>query len=329
VDSTTLRAGHGTEPFRHLAMFYRDDRQYLDELVPFVRDGLERGHPVAAAVPGDRLRLLGDALGPAANQLWMIDMVEAGRNPGRIIPGVLRAFADANHGTPMRVVVEPVWPGRTAAEYPACVQHEALINTAFRGSDATILCPYDATGLSELALRDAGATHPLLHAAGAHRCSKDFAPQQAHDRYNRPLPAEPGAAQTTVRTSHDLAAVRAFVIRHGHVLGLAADRVADLELIACELVTNSLLHGSGSCLVRIWRAGPRVVACEVHDAGPIGEGPAARRGVRPVREVQEVQAGGGGLMLVHHLADLVRVHTGAGGTTVRVHCRLPCGRRRS
>ena len=111
--------------------------------MPFIRDGLAAGEPVAVAVPGPNLRLIRDALGADAAQVLLRDMTVAGRNPGRIIPTVLLAFANAHPGRRVRLIGEPIWPGRSAAEYPACAQHEALINAAFAGRPATILCPYN------------------------------------------------------------------------------------------------------------------------------------------------------------------------------------------
>ncbi|NEY36638.1 hypothetical protein GTU99_31595, partial [Streptomyces sp. PRKS01-65] len=149
------------DPFVHPALFYRDDEEYLRGTVPFVREGLAAGEPVAVAVPGERLALIREALGDAADGVRMLDMREAGRNPGRIIPGVLRAFADAQpEGRRVRIIGEPIWAGRSDTEYPACVQHEALINAAFQGRTVTILCPYDAHRLDERVLADAHATHP-------------------------------------------------------------------------------------------------------------------------------------------------------------------------
>ena len=64
-------------------------------------------------------------------------MAEAGRNPGRILPAVLHAFADDHPRARVRIVGEPVWAGRTPVEYPACAQHEALINGSLAGRDVT------------------------------------------------------------------------------------------------------------------------------------------------------------------------------------------------
>ncbi len=143
------------------------------------------------AVPGPQLKLMKTELGADADQVHFLDMTQAGRNPGRIIPGVLRAFADARSTARVRIIGEPIWPGRTSAEYPACVQHEALINAAFRGREVTILCPYDADGLDEKVLADAYATHPLVIDEGRELASAAYSPDTVVARYNEPLAPRP------------------------------------------------------------------------------------------------------------------------------------------
>lgn len=189
-------------PFVHPALFYRDEREYLAGVVPFVRKALAAGEPVAVAVPTENLRLLKAEIG-TGEAVRFLDMREAGRNPGRIIPGVLRAFADAQPpGTRVRIVGEPIWAGRTATEYPACVQHEALINAAFQGRPVTILCPYDTRRLDPQAVADAYATHPVVvdAAPGARRradgtTSRPCTPATTHrchrPRTCRPTPSSP------------------------------------------------------------------------------------------------------------------------------------------
>ncbi|WP_343999164.1 sensor histidine kinase [Streptomyces thermocarboxydovorans] len=301
-----------SDPFVHLAFFYRDERQYTDGTVSFVREGLAAGDPVAVAVPGDRLRLVRDALGDDAGLVHLLDMREAGRNPGRIIPGVLHRFADAPpEGRRVRIVGEPVWPGRSPQEYPACVQHEALINAAFRGRTVTILCPYDERGLHERALADARATHPAVIPAGSRVRwpSEAYAPQEAVARYNEPLPLVTGAL-TLPFEAGTLTRVRHAAADEGRRLGLTGVRLEDLELATAELTTNSVVHGGGTGVLRVWADGGDVL-CEVRDRGRLTDQLAGRR--PPVRG----RGGGRGLLLVHLIADLVRVHTGEDGTTIR------------
>ncbi|HET6505022.1 MAG TPA: sensor histidine kinase [Amycolatopsis sp.] len=303
------------DPFVHPVLFYRGDGEYLDGLLPFIQEGLDQGAPVAVAVPGGRLALLSGALGAAAREVRMIDMAEAGRNPGRIIPGVLRDFADRYPDRAVRIVGEPVWPSRTETEYPACAQHEALINLSFTGRDVTIVCPYDAARLDDGILKDAWATHPTVWESGEARTSEYFAPERVIADHNHRIRAPTGSPGYTVDTYADLAAARRFVAGHAGERGLSADRVSELRLMINELATNSLAHTSGGCTVRIWRAGADLV-CEVRDGGHLTDPLAGRRPSPPD------WIGGRGLLLVNQLADLVRTHTSPTGTTIHVHCRL-------
>jgi hypothetical protein len=140
--------------------------------VPFITEGLAAGYPMLVAVPGPNLTALRDALGQAATGVTLADMTKAGRNPGRILGGVLSSFADKHKGRPVRMIGEPIWPTRSAIEYPACVQHEALISNAFTGHPVTVLCPYDEAHLDPDVIADARITHPELWRVGSARAGQ-------------------------------------------------------------------------------------------------------------------------------------------------------------
>ncbi|WP_329232845.1 sensor histidine kinase [Streptomyces canus] len=299
------------EPFVHPALFYRGEEEYLLGTVPFVRDGLKAGEPVAVAVPGPNLAVLKEALGEDVAHVKFLDMTEAGRNPGRIIPRVLRAFADTHRQTRVRIIGEPIWAGRSTVEYPACVQHEALINPAFQGRDVTILCPYDADRLDEQVLTDAYATHPLIISGGSERPSTSYAPEHVVARYNQPL-EQPAAAEELAFHADQLPSARLFAVEQAARFGLSGSRLEDVALIVAELTTNSVVHGGGSGILRVWADGGHVV-CEVRDHGVLNDPLAGRR--PPARD----ELGGRGLLLVHSVADLVRMHTGTEGTAVRCY----------
>jgi len=296
------------ETFVHPALFYRDDHDYLAGTVPFVTEGLAGDEPVAVSVPPARLAVLRRALGTAAERVHMLDMTEVGRNPGRIIPGVLRAFADTYPGQHVRIIGEPIWPQRSAAEYPACAQHEALINHAFAGRRVTILCPYDTVGLDPLVLADAARTHPLLVDANGSRASDRYAPDEVVADYNRPLTPPEGATVLTADTQR-LAYLRRVAGQLVRQEGLSEKRADDVVLVLTELVTNSIEHAGSAATVTVGRDGDHVV-CQVHDSGHLTDPLAGRRPEVPG------QQRGRGLLLVNYLADLVRVHTDPGGTTV-------------
>jgi anti-sigma regulatory factor (Ser/Thr protein kinase) len=303
------------EPFVHPALFYQGEREYVGATTAFVREGLAAGEPVAVAVPPANLALIAAELGADADAVLMLDMTRAGRNPGRIIPGVLREFADRHRGRHVRIIGEPIWPGRTTTEYPACAQHEALINLAFAGRHVTILCPYDAVALDPHVLAEAARTHPVLRDATAEWPSADYAPELVIDGHNRPLD-EPHEPVSLYFDRTNLSAVRFLAARRAAELGFGDDRIDDIRLAVAELGANSLDHGGGSGTFRVWAAEGRLV-CEVSDAGHILDPLAGRNPVDPRT------AGSRGLLIVNLLGDLVRVHTRAGATSIRVYFDAP------
>ncbi|MFC5138427.1 anti-sigma factor RsbA family regulatory protein [Actinomycetospora rhizophila] len=326
---TALTASRDVGGLEHPAFFYADDDSYVAGTVPFLREGLDAGEPVMMAAPPSRLDLVADALGPAAFDVAMHDMTVAGRNPGRIIAGVLRAFIDEHAGAGrVRVIGEPIWAGRSPAEYAAAVQHEALINTALGDRPATVLCPYDTTALAPAALADAERTHPVLLEHGVSTASTRYAdPAEFAQWMSGPLAEDDGElgetlvfdAPTGPRT------VRLAVAEHARRAGLAPDRTADLCLAAYEIAVNTVVHTGRPGLLTLWTRKadarePAAVVCEVQDSGWIADPLVGRHAGGPA------DGRGYGLRLVHQLCDLVQVHSDpAAGTTVRMTMNLPGG----
>ncbi|MER5311762.1 anti-sigma factor RsbA family regulatory protein [Streptomyces sp. NPDC002773] len=303
------------EAFVHPALFYRTEQEYIQQTASFLREGLANGEPMAVAVPGPNLELIKAALGADAEGITFLDMTEAGRNPGRIIPKVLRGFADAHPEGRVRIIGEPIWAGRSEVEYPACAQHEALINAAFEGRAVTILCPYDESRLDADVLADARITHPTVISGDGRQTVSDVYDWEAVvARYNEPLPAVPDAAVFSFGEK-ELPAVRLFAVDEAMRLGLAGERLLDAELAVSELTTNSVVHGGGRGTLAIWSQAGQVVV-EVRDAGRLADPLAGRR------PPERGQIGGRGLMLVHYVTDLVRVHTGEDGSAVRFYLGL-------
>jgi anti-sigma regulatory factor (Ser/Thr protein kinase) len=305
-----------TAGFQHEALVYRESDDLLAGTVPFVQAGLNAGEAVLVAVPTTNLELIRSALGSSAGQVRFVDMAEAGRNPARIIPAVLHAFVDEHAPRPVRVIGEPIWAGRSAVEYPACVQHEALVNLAFAEADAIMVCPYDARRLDRGVLADAERTHPVITTGEQRRASGGYwAPQVVVAAFNRPLPDPATASRMLIFDADDLPAVRRFVAEHAGRAGLSADRTGDLEVAVNEVATNAVVHGDGPGTLRIWRDRDAVV-CEVSDPGRLTDPLAGR--IPPGLDSEH----GRGLLLVNYLCDLVQTYTHDASTTMRLHMRL-------
>lgn len=166
-------------------------------------------------------------------------------------------------------------------------------------------------------LRDALRTHPTLAHGAARWPSPHYADPAAvaasFDRGLVPAPAEAGILRIDHCTGPKEA--RRFVHDFAERAGVAPDRIADLRTIVQELTVNTLVHSGGCGLLGVWAEAGHVVV-QVQDGGRFTDPLAGRRPPSP----PEV---GHGLFVVHSLADLVRVHHGSDGTTVRAFVALP------
>lgn len=308
-----------TPGFRHQALFYADDDEFLAGTVPFIREGLESGDAMLVALPRPRLEMVGDALAGAGERLLFADMERLGRNPARLIPA-WRDFFDEQlaEGRSLRGIGEPVWPGRSAAEVDECGRHESLLNLAFSGAEQfSLMCPYDSARLDGEVLEQAACSHPFV---SRHDClgGSDSFSATLPDPFGGEL--DPAPADATERTFgvRELGDVRQFTAERGQAIGLEFSRIDDLVMAANELATNGLQHGEGKATIRIWRTGEEI-ACQVENEGRIEEPLAGRR--RPDPD----QPRGRGLWLVNQLCDLVQIRVGESGSVARLRMSLRGG----
>jgi anti-sigma regulatory factor (Ser/Thr protein kinase) len=304
--------------FRHEAMLYRGDEQFVERTAGFVRDALAAEEAVMVAVIEPRAGLLREELGADARLVDFIDMAAVGRNPARIIPAWERwVVRHRGAGRGFRGIGEPIWPGRSAAELIECQQHEALLNTAFDdGPPWWLMCPYDTSMLDSDVITRAYQTHPgVISEDRAYR--SDSYPHPEYTRlamFSAALP--PGPTEPLYRIDFglaDLPRIRQAVASCATEQHVAARRVDDLVLVANELACNSIKHGGGAGTLSMWRDGEELV-CEVRDSGVITDPLVGRRKPNPEG------VGGAGLWIANLLCDLVQIRsTPQTGTAVRVH----------
>jgi len=322
VTTALRRADHGSAPtrsgYRHAAVTYRGLGGFADAIAPFLLDGLDLGESVMVVVDRRRIDLLRTRLGDAAHRVQLADIDEAGRNAGRLIP-LWREFAEKVRveGRRSRGVGEPVSPHRSAAALVECQQHERLLNTAIAPSDDLwLLCPYDTLALPPAVILEAEASHPLVH--HDQRCV-------ASERYegvprteallSAPLPDPPPGARTVDFGATSIARVRRTARIVADELGMPQNRREDLAVAVHELATNSVLHGGGAGVLRLWADGGAVIG-EVSDRGRITSALLGRAKPDPAG------SSGRGLWMVHQLCDLVQVRSDRDGSVVRVSMSL-------
>ena len=300
--------------FRHEALLYSGRDDFLDRTLPFVLDGVARREPVLVAVDAAKGAAMRERLGAEGDAVTFVDMAELGRNPGRIIPA-WEAFATRHDGA-IRGIGEPIWADRSDEELVECQLHEALLNLAFaHADDFRLLCPYDTATLRDAVLHEACCSHPLVTAGAASEPSHDYrGTDDPLAPFAAPLPRPPAGADMLGFERATLSDVRHLVAAACDREGLDRSRRGDLVLAVDELASNSVRHGGGHGVLRLWRDDD-ALRCEVRDRGRITDPLVGRR------DRSDHQIGGWGMWIAHQVADLVQVRSGADGTVVRLRMR--------
>lgn len=303
--------------FRHEALLYAGEDEFVAQLEPCICDGLAGGEAVMVAVNERKIRRLRERLGASAREVTFADMDEIGANPGRIIDawaGFATPHLDA--GRPVRGVGEPVSAARSGDELVECLRHEELLNVAFgAGPGWLLVCPYDAGSLDAAVIATCRSCHPLVREHGVTRASAGYrGPAAMAAPFAEPL-VEPDAVPAEVEfDASRLSGVRRHVAAVARAAGLNRLRSQDLVVAVHELAANSVLHGGGAGRLRTWTTAAGV-SCEIRDPGFIAEPLAGR--LRPAN----AGAGGHGMWIANQLCDLVQVRSSPAGTTVRVLVR--------
>lgn len=305
--------------FHHGALLYADEGEFLHLTAPFIRAGVDAGEPVLVAVSQDKIALLCDELGARADQVEFADMAVLGRNPARIIPA-WRDFVvrHEDSASAVRGIGEPIWAGRGSDELAECQRHEALLNVAFTTATSpslTLMCPYDVTALPDPVLLEATRSHPLVKQNGSVRRDRSAELHElARTHLDTPLP-EPSRPVREVEFGLDeLHAIRCLVTTAADGAGLGRERSYDLVLAVSEVATNSVVHGGGTGIFRVWSDEGDVV-CEFRDNGKLDDPLVGRE--EPLPE----GLGRRGLWLVNQLCDLVQIRVFPSGTVVRLHMK--------
>ncbi|HZV26203.1 MAG TPA: sensor histidine kinase [Acidothermaceae bacterium] len=303
--------------FRHEALLYAGTESFLDGVLPFLREGLGNDEDIYVVLDEQKIDVLRRELGPTADRIVFDDMAQVGANPARIIPA-WKDFAEHRRpGASIRGVGEPIWASRTRAELVEYQRHEALLNIAFDTTEEfRLLCPYDTATLDAAVLAEARNTHPIIVEADAARSSPTFGTSRLSGRrFEDPLSEPADVPHVLVFTGMQIQAVREFARGVAAGYGLAAERMTDLVLAVNEIATNSIRHGGGAGVLRMWADHGSLIS-EVADSGVIDEPLLGR--VRPKLD----QEGGHGVWLATQLCDLIQIRSYPTGSAVRLHMSL-------
>jgi anti-sigma regulatory factor (Ser/Thr protein kinase) len=309
--------GHARAAFAHEALLYAGVDSFVDGCAAFIREGVAAQEPVLVVVATHKIALLREALNGEADCVHFADMGEVGTNPARIIPA-WQDFVDKNLRVdrPVRGIGEPIWAERSAIELVECQRHEALLNVAFAHAPAwQLLCPYDESALPDAVIDEALRNHPTVVTGGRRFASDRYRGVDELSRpFDAPLPDPPPAAIELRFDRHLLGDGRYLVYARAANAGLSPGRTNDLVIAVNEVLTNSVRHGGGAGILRIWQDDGSLV-CEIEDGGSISDPLADRRKPDPN------QLGRRGLWMANQLCDLVQIRARPSGNVVRLHMR--------
>ncbi|BCL32716.1 anti-sigma factor RsbA family regulatory protein [Streptomyces aurantiacus] len=310
--------------FVHRALCYGSDDEFLDGTLTFALDGLAAGETVLAVVATRNIDLLGRALGRRRDEVEFVDADDWYGSPSRTL-GRYNAYC-ADHDTDgagrpsrIRIIGEPVWPGRTEFETREWMRYESLLNVAFAGTGHRILCPYDTRALPPGVVRSATRTHPeLALAAGDSAASGHYAdPADFYAECDAARPYGLPAGRDDIPFGRGRSAlVRRALRSYALDLGVSEHRLDDMVAAVHEVVVNSVRHGGGRGVLRL-RNDFEYVICEVSDVGtgastvpPLFPGhlPPDRRAVN-----------GHGMWVVRQLSDLLTETLDPAGSVVRLY----------
>ena len=304
--------------FDHEAVFFEDVDDFLRDSAAFIAESAADDEPVLVAVASSRLAALRAELGRLDADVEFVAMELAGRNPGRMV-SLWMDFLDRHPGRAVRGIGEPIFPGRSEAELQECQHHEHLLNHAFGASGSFRLrCPYHLAELPGAVVDEALRSHPIVRQGDVSSPSPAFDLLPSSQLLAAPLARTPSGSAEIAVDHHDLRALRAEVAWRAASWGLDAQRGADVAIVVCELLTNSIEHGVGPTEVTTWTDDGYLVF-QVVNGGYLANPLAGRARPKPA------QIRGRGLWIAHELTDLLQLRSNGSATIARASFRLPVG----
>ncbi|MFG1945128.1 anti-sigma factor RsbA family regulatory protein [Nonomuraea sp. NPDC048826] len=308
------RAPRSGGPFEHVGVPYGSDEGFLDLAVPRVRHALTEGRRVLVVTCRTKGALLAEALGDDSRRVDLRDRTAWYGHPQR----TLATVHEYARGRRTLLIGEPPWTGRDEIGVREWIRYESVINTALAGLTAGVLCFYDVRATPGHVLRHVAMTHPLMFGPGGVEPSQEYVHPDdlILNGDTAPLPEPSGEVIGIPFDARLLKELRGAVARQAGAWGMEDELVTSLVLSVSEIAANSIEHGAGHGLVRMWRTGGGLV-CEITDSGGPLEEPLPGY-IPPEPESQR----GYGLWISRQLCDLVELRSEGELVRVRLHMRL-------
>lgn len=295
----------------HEAVLYSAPDELAHRLVPRLAPALDDGSPVVAVLDRPTRAEVRRALGDDARHVDFPEPATVHRVPAFTVALRWARLSRLAHTPDGHATVV----GQHVTDLPGCGEtHWARLdiglNVALAGLPITVLCPYRTDGRE---LSRVHATHPHVTAAQGPAVSAGLRdPAETLAAFPPPPAPDLGRPTATLAfTASDLGALRRLVGAVAARAGMDAVRGSDLVLAVNEIGSNSVEHGPGRGLLRLWLSDDGVTA-EVTDSGtamPPFPGMVAPPATGPR---------GRGLWLASELCDVMQVWSDPTHTVVRL-----------
>jgi hypothetical protein len=186
---------------RHVCAFFNSDDEEYRVLLPFIKDGFDRGdravHVVSPARRADHLRRL-EAAGidstatQRTGQLELRSNAETYLRDGRFDKDrMLAVFEQLANGSARkafsvsRIVCHMDWAGEDPSHLDALVEFESRVNDVWARHDDAVICVYDLSKFGGATVLDMVRTHPLVIIGGILQQNPFFVPPDEFLRERR------------------------------------------------------------------------------------------------------------------------------------------------
>ena len=313
----TIGTNRGTLSVRlqHAAAFHRSHSDLINQLVPLVTGGLERGERVAVALRPATEDALREALGRPVGLVPLTQPDGPDSSSGQTIAArrarELRALT-AMSGRTVTVVTEHSsrFDGVDGSFW---TELDAALNVALADLPVALTCFFPDVPLHQAVLDGARCNHPLLLEGGTLRPNRDhICPRDLLTERPAPAPVLLGPPDLRVLFGawqlHDVRGVVEQALRDA---GCSSARAEDVVVAVNEVATNAIEHGATEAELCVWIDGDGVV-CEVHDAGRL------RDPLPGLQAPHPSEPRGRGVWIARQLCDTLHVWADGAGTHVRM-----------
>jgi anti-sigma regulatory factor (Ser/Thr protein kinase) len=259
--------------FRHSALVYDSQDEYVACAVPFLTEGLEAGEGAIVAHTKPGLAVMREALGPAAAEATFVDVSSAYTRPAQTLAVYHTVFGEQLRQAPTLRIVADVQFGLDPGEWDLWAGYEAVFNRSFGHLPAWVVCTYNANGTPDPIIDGVWRTHPEVVAGDTWHTSDRYEDPDGLLRALTPEP-KPLSGLRPIAFGRDLEEFRERLARELVGEGVSEAKALDMLLAATEIAANAIEHGGGVEAVRVGRAEGRFV-CEIVDRGSGFDDPTA------------------------------------------------------